>query len=153
MTNSVTAPWGDVFDELPEDEKAKISEYCKESSAKFQALYKFRDLKIVLRNHLESSTNLSPEAIREIEQHTDYLLATFRKIVEDEGGTFKILLDMPSLVPYNLFDLRDEYKDCEGTPLGPFYEEEDINEANRLAEEREIEKQESGFDESMKVAA
>lgn len=39
-----------------------------------------------------------------------------------------MILEMPDEVEYNLFDLRDLYAELEGSPLGPYYEEEDINE-------------------------
>ena len=58
----------------------------------------------------------------------DLLLSAFRETVEKNGGRFKMILEMPDEVEYNLFDLRDLYAELEGSPLGPYYEEEDINE-------------------------
>lgn len=37
-------------------------------------------------------------------------------------------------IEYNLFDLRDWYEELEGTPLGSFYEEEDLNEKDGCSE-------------------
>lgn len=153
MPKNVTISWEEIFDQYPEDQKRKIIERSKISIAKTKAMIKFRSIKEVVRNHLVSSENFCPSAVREFEKHTEFVLSVYRQVVESEGGKFKVEVDMPDHVSYNLFDLRDEYEEIEGTPLGPFYEEEDINEVNRLAEEKEIEKHELGFDESMKEAA
>ena len=153
MTRKITVSLEEVFARLPKDEQAAILRESAKLSVKIDAMIKFREVKELARKRLESSENLSPDAIREIEKHTDFLLSSFRQAIEAEGGKFKVVMEIPDLMPYNLFDLRDEYEKLEGSPLGPFYEEEDINEANRLAEQREIEKLESQMDEQRKVAA
>lgn len=153
MTRKITVSWEEVFARLPKDEQAAILRESEKLSVKYDAIIKFRELKELARKRLESSENLSPVAIREIEKHTDFLLSSFRQAIEAEGGQLKVVMEIPDLMPYNLFDLRDEYEELEGSPLGPFYEEEDINEANRLAEQREIEKLEAQVDEQRKVAA
>ena len=153
MTRKVTVSWEEVFERLPKEEQVAIPRESEKLSVKYDAIIKFREVKELARKRIESSENLSPDAIREIEKHTDFLLSLFRQAIEAEGGKFKVEMEIPDLMPYNLFDLRDEYEDLEGTPLGPFYEEEDINEANRLAEQRAMEKLESEMDEQRKVAA
>lgn len=129
MPKDTTVSWEEIFDEFPEEQKAIILKQAEIDCEKDGATIKFRSIKEVVRNRLRSTTSLSASAIREIEKNTD-VLATFRQAVEEEGGKFTVVIDMPSHISYNLFDLRDECEDLEGTPLGPFYEEEDINEAN-----------------------
>ena len=118
----------------PPDEQAAISRESEKLSVKCDEMIKFREVKELARKRLESSENLNPDAIREIEKHTDFLLSSFREAIEAEGGKFKVVMEMPDLKPYNLFNIRDEYEKLEGSPLGPFYEEEDVNKANEEAE-------------------
>ncbi len=153
MPNNVTVSWKEIFDQYPEDQKEKILERAKITIAQDKAMIKFRSIKEAVRNHLISSEDLCPSRIREIEKHTDLLLSVFRQVVESEGGKFKVEVNMPDHVSYNLFDLRDEYADLEGTPLGPFYEEEDINELNRQEELKKLEMFESKTAEKKKLAA
>ena len=134
MSKDTTVSWEEIFDEFPEDQKAEILMQAEINYENDKAMIKFRSIKEVVRNRLRATTSLSASAIREIEKNTDIILATFRQAVEKEGGSFTIVMDMPNHIAYNLFDLRDEYEDIEGTPLGPFYEEEDINEANSQIE-------------------
>ena len=136
MSKDTTVSWEEIFDEFPDDQKAIILKQAEIDCQNDRAMIKFRSIKEVVRNRLRATTNLSASAIREIEKNTDFLLATFRQAVEEEGGKFTMVMDMPSHISYNLFDLRDEYEDIEGTPLGPFYEEEDINKANGETEVR-----------------
>lgn len=134
MPKDTTVSWEEIFDEFPEDQKAIILKQAEIDCANDGAMIKFRSIKEVVRNRLRATTSLSASPIREIEKNTDFILAAFRQAVEEEGGKFNVVMDMPSHMSYNLFDLRDEYEDLEGTPLGPFYEEEDINEANSQTE-------------------
>lgn len=62
-------------------------------------------------------------------------------------------MNVPNHLSYNLFHLRDLYQKLEGTPLGPFYEQEDINETHRLEEIREEERQARIYVKDRKVAA
>ena len=134
MSKDTTVSWEEIFDEFPEDQKAEILKQAEINYENDKAMIKFRSIKEVVRNLLRATTSLSASAIREIEKNTDIILAAFRQAVEKEGGSFTMVMDMPNHIAYNLFDLRDEYEDIEGTPLGPFYEEEDINEANSQIE-------------------
>ena len=134
MSKDTTVSWEEIFDEFPEDQKAEILKQAEINYENDKAMIKFRSIKEVVRNRLRATTSLSASAIREIEKNTDIILAAFRQAVEKEGGSFTMVMDMPNHIAYNLFDLRDEYEDIEGTPLGPFYEEEDINEANSQIE-------------------
>ena len=64
-----------------------------------------------------------------------------------------MILEMPNEVEYDLFDLRDLYAELEGSPLGPYYEEEDINEENRKSEWKDDERTEQFFSKDNKIAA
>ena len=153
MSTDTTVSWEEIFDEFPEDQKAIILKQAEIDYEHDGAMIKFRSIKEVVRNRLRATTSLSASAIREIEKNADFILATFRQAVEDEGGKFTMVMDVPNHISYNLFDLRDEYEDIEGTPLGPFYEEEDINEANNQVEVLREETIESGSDKRTKLAA
>ena len=126
--------WEEVSKGLPKDEQAAILRKSEKLSVKYDAMIKFREVKELARKRLELSESLSPDAIREIEKHTDFLLSSFRKAIEAAGGKFKVVMEIPDLRPYNLFDLRDEHEELEGSPLGPFYNEQDVNKANEEAE-------------------
>ena len=87
-------------------------------------------MKELQRESLRASKQLSSAEIREFEKNADLILSSFRKAVDTNGGQIKLVLNMPDEIEYNLFDLQDWYKEIEGTPLGPFYEEEDLNESD-----------------------
>ena len=141
MTKKCSISWEEYSESLPDDLKASIAEDRFKDRWKFRVMSRFREIKELVREHLRTEKNLDTEDIRQIEKHADLLLSVYRKIIEKEGGKFKVKMNVPNHVPYNLFHLRDSYQKLEGTPLGPFYEEEDINEANRLEEIREEERQ------------
>ena len=153
MQKDITVSWEEIFDEFPEDQKAIILKQAEVDCQKDRAMIKFRSIKELVRNRLRSTTSLSASAIREIEKNTDFILATFRQAVEDEGGKFTLIMDVPNHISYNLFDLCDDYEDLEGTPLGPFYEEEDINEADSQTEILVEEATESGSDQRTKLVS
>lgn len=153
MNNKEIVSWDEIFEGLPEDQKVTILESDRKDRQMFQSMAIFRQLKEIVREHLNKHEQLDPESIRKIEKHADLLLAIFRTVAEREGGNFKVLIEMPNHKSYNLFELRDLYHDFEGTPLGPFYEEEDINEANRLEELREDESSPNVYGNDGKLAA
>lgn len=128
--NQSGTPWNEIFEELPEERKAKIRANSARMRAEHSAILKFRELKEVMRSQLESSKHLSSTEIQEIEKNADLILSFFRDTVNKNGGQIKIVLEMPNEVEYDLLKLRDLYEEFEGCPLGPYYEEEDINEAN-----------------------
>ena len=121
--------WNEIFEELPEERKAKIRANSARMRDEHSAILKFRDLKEVMRSQIESSKQLSLTEIREIEKNADLILSFFCDTVNKNGGQIKIVLEMPNEVEYDLLKLRDLYEEFEGSPLGPYYEEEDINEA------------------------
>ena len=135
--NGVT--WEEILAEFPEERQAEIRASSKLLSAKYQAIIKFRKLKEQQRDTLKSSKQIGLADIREIEKNTDLILSSFREAVETNGGQIKLVLSMPDEIEYNLFELRDWYEEIEGSPLGPYYEEEDINQANSHDESSEVE--------------
>ena len=132
-------PWEEILAEFPEERQAEIRASSKLMSDKYQAIIKFRELKEQQRDMLKSAKQLGSAEIREIEKNADLILSSFREAVETNGGQIKLVLSMPDEIEYNLFDLRDWYEEIEGSPLGPYYEEEDINEANSHDESSEFE--------------
>lgn len=153
MSKKVLVPADEVFNQFIDEQKSRISAYVRKSSDTDLALTEFRKIKERTRSHLEFEKKIGRSEVRTLEKQADLVLPAFRKDVEESGGSVEITVNIPNQVSVNLFDLRDEYEDLEGTPLGPVYEEEDINEANRLAEQRAMEKLESEMDEHRKVAA
>lgn len=118
-------PWDEIFEEFPDECKAELRAKSKLMCAKYRAILKFRVMKVLLREMLQTSTQLSSDDVRQFERNADTILSAFREAVEKKGGQIKLILSMPNEIEYNLFDLRDWYEELEGTPLGPFYEEED----------------------------
>ena len=102
MSKERTGSFEEVFRGLPKDEQAAILQESEKLSVKFDAMIKFREVKELARKRLESSDNLCPDAIREIEKHTDFLLSSFREAIEAEGGKFKLVMEIPDLMPYHL---------------------------------------------------
>ena len=121
-------PFEEILAELPEERQAAIRASSKLMSAKYQAIIRFREMKELQRESLIASKRLGSAEIREIEKNADLILSSFRETVEANGGQIKLVLNMPDQIEYNLFDLRDWYEEIEGSPLGPYYEEEDLNE-------------------------
>ena len=146
-------PWEEILEEFPEEERAEILASSELLSAKYQAIIKFRKLKEQQRDMLKSAKQLGSAEIREIEKNADLILSSFREAVETNGGQIKLVLSLPNEIEYNLFDLRDWYEEIEGFPLGPYYEEEDINEANSHDESSEHENTEQVFPQDDKVLA
>lgn len=138
-------PWEDILEEFPEEQKTEMKASAARACAEHEAILKFREMKEVMRSQLKSTEQLSTTDVREIEKNADIVLSSFREAVNSNGGQVKIVLEMPDQVQYNLYKLRDLYHEIEGTPLGPFYEEEDINEANQRTEERKIDYSEHFF--------
>ena len=152
MSKKVLVPADAVFSQFTEEQKSRILADVRKSSDTHLALTKFREIKEKTRAQLELEKKIGRSEVRTLEKHADLVLSAFRKHIEESGGSVEITVNIPNQVSINLFDLRDEYEELEGSPLGPFYEEEDINEANRLAEQRAMEKLESEMDEQRKVA-
>ena len=123
-------PVEEILAELPEERQAAIRARSKLMSAKYQAIIRFREMKELQRESLIASKRLGSAEIREIEKNADLILSSFRETVEANGGQIKLVLNMPDQIEYNLFDLRDWYEEIEGSPLGPYYEEEDLNESD-----------------------
>ena len=146
-------PVEEILAELPEERRAGILARSKLMSAKYQAIIRFRELKEQQRDMLKCSKKIGSAEIREIEKNADLILSSFREAVETNGGQIKLVLSMPDEIEYNLFDLRDWYEEIEGSPLGPYYEEEDINEANSHDEWSEVDNTEQVLSQDEKVLA
>ena len=146
-------PVEEILAELPEERRAGILARSKLMSAKYQAIIRFRELKEQQRDMLKCSKKIGSAEIREIEKNADLILSSFREAVEANGGHIKLVLNMPDQIEYDLFDLRDWYEEIEGSPLGPYYEEEDINEANSHDESGECENTEPVLSQDEKVLA
>ena len=129
--NQNGTPWEEIFEEYPEERKAKIRANSARVRAEHSAILSFRKLKKVMRSQLESSEQLSSSEILEKEKKADQILSFFRDAVISNGGQVKIVLEMPDQVEYDLYSLRDLYNEFEGVPLGPFYEEEDVSQTNK----------------------
>ena len=149
----IGVPVEEILAELPEERRAQIRARSKLMSAKYKAIMRFRKLKEQQRDMLKSSKQLGSAEIREIEKNADLILSSFREAVETNGGHIKLVLSMPDEIEYNLFDLRDWYEEIEGSPLGPYYEEEDINEANSTDEWSEFENTEQVLLQDEKILA
>lgn len=117
---------------FPDDQKTEILSLAEKDIAEFGTVLKFRKIKDCVRESLETEAALERTEVRKIEKQTDLLLSTFRKVVESTGGKFRVLVELPDHNTYDVLKLRDDYEDLEGTPLGPFYEEEDINEISEV---------------------
>lgn len=151
MSNKVLVPADEVFNQFTDEQKSRILADVTKSSDTHLALTEFRNIKEKARSHLELEKKIGRAEVRTLEKQADLVLSAFRKHVQESGGSVEITVNIPDQISINLFDLRDEYEELEGSPLGPFYEE-DINEANRLAERREMAKLESEMDEHRKGA-
>lgn len=127
MNTKSTASKNDITKLHRNDDTALTSTKRNESADKEDALLNFRELKALLRKRLRTSKKLNNSSIREVERNSDFLLSTVKKIVEAEGGQFKLMVKMPDQKSYNLFDLVDGNQDPEGKPRGPFQEEVETN--------------------------
>lgn len=153
MTKKRASTREEVFAKLPKERQAELLAIREKFRREHRPMFRFRALKVLIRQQLETQENYTPDSIRQFEKHTDLLLSIYREVLEAEGGTFKVVMNLPNHDSYDLFHLRDLYAEIEGTPLGPFYEEEDINEINEQKELLEVERKSRFSNEERKIAA
>ncbi len=132
MSKYAAVPAKEGFDSLSDENKVTVRAESAKLIAQDKLIFKFRAIKELLRCQIESTTSISRSDAHKMEKQVDFLLSTFRKIVRESGGSFTMTLELPNHISYDLFALRDEYEELEDAPLGPFYEEEDLNETSNF---------------------
>lgn len=134
MANSDGNSLDEWLDSFSEEQKTEILTLAEQDIADYGTILKFREIKELVRQSLATEFALGQTDIRDIEKQTDLLLTTFKKVIETMEGKFRVILELSNHRTYDLLKLRDDYENLEGTPLGPFYEEEDLIDGSNLAE-------------------
>ena len=69
----------------PQERRAELLAIREKSHREDRPKFKFRDLKVLIRQKLETQDSYTPDSIQQIDIHTDLLIAIYRKVIESKG--------------------------------------------------------------------
>lgn len=100
-----------IWDELPDDRKAKIRDRASELEAEYLTLKELRELAGLTQASISKGLDMPQPNVSRLEKSADMLLSTLRGYVEAIGGKLNLTVELPNKPPIVLSGLGDLMED------------------------------------------
>ena len=96
-----------IWDELPEERKARICARTEELQAEYLTLQELRKTAGLTQARVSKGLNMPQSNVSRLEKSADMLLSTLRGYVEAVGGKLHLTVELPNKPPIKLSGLGD----------------------------------------------